>query len=89
MAKTKPAFGPVACLALLVAGAFCLGTSLRPQSAARAGVRETTPREHFLAGSERSLPVLQEISTTLKQIDGRLSRIEKAVATAAQRQDNR
>jgi len=34
---------------------------------------------HFLSGGERSVLVLQEISTTLKKMDERLERIEKAV----------
>ncbi len=73
---------------LLLAG-LCAGACLRPQPAATAGIREATPREHFLAGSERSVPVLNEISATLKHIDTRLARIEKTVADAAAQANNR
>ena len=90
MSKTKLTLGRTACLALLLMGAFWAGAVLRPQPAARASVREVTPKRHFLAGGERAVPVLQEISATLKQIDLRLSRIEKAiVAAAAEEQNNR
>lgn len=89
MAVTRSAFGRIACLTLLVASAVCAGAHFRPQPAARAGVRETTPKEHFLAGSERSVPVLKEISATLRQIDARLAKMEKTVAEGVRRQDNR
>jgi hypothetical protein len=68
---------------LLLLGGFWVGAASDPESPAQAGVRETPPRKAFLAGSERSLPILQEISDTLKQIDGRLMRIEKAVTETA------
>jgi len=70
--------------AILVA-CFWAGTFLRPQPASTADVRKGAPREHFLAGDERSIPILQEISGTLKQMDARLSRIEEVVAAAAKR----
>jgi len=89
MNERSPMITRIACLALLVAGAFCAGAWISTQPAARAGVRETTSREHFLAGSERSLPVLEDISETLKQIDDRLARIEKMFDTAARQQKNR
>lgn len=71
-------------LVLVALLALWVGTRVARQPAVTAGVRETTPKEHFLAGSERSLPVLREISTTLRQIDARLSRIEKAVMQATE-----
>ena len=79
-------FGRLGGMTLIVLVVFCLGTRFQPQSAVRAGVREITPRESFLAGDQRSLPVLQEISATLKQIDARLARIEKVVVIAAGRE---
>ena len=37
----------------------------------------TTPQpQHMLSGGQMSLPILQDISATLKEIDGRLSRME-------------
>lgn len=88
MAKTRLACGRIVCLMLLVLGAFCLGTAFGPSPAVRAGVRQTTSTEHFLAGGERSVPVLEEIAKTLRQIDTRLARIEKVAAAAAGQQDN-
>ena len=72
-------------IALIVLLVLFVGTRFRPQPAVRAGVREITPRESFLAGDQRSLPILQDISATLRQIDARLAKIEKAVATAVGR----
>ena len=88
MLRTRPTLGKSACLILLVLGALCVGISVRPQPEAGAAVREATPKEHFLSGSERSLPLLEEISATLKKIDARLAKIEKTLATAARQQDN-
>ena len=81
MAKTTMA-RRVACAGLLLLGGFCAGAAFHPETPAKAGVRKTPPREAFLAGSERALPVLHNISETLKQIDARLMRIEKAVDQA-------
>ena len=77
-AKTAPAAWTVCVLA-----AFCAGGWISSLPAADAQVRKVTPKVHFQTGSERSLPLLEEIAATLKQIDGRLSRIEKSVAEAA------
>jgi hypothetical protein len=69
--------------AVCVLTAFSAGGWISSQPSADAQSRKVTPKEHFQAGSERSLPLLEEISATLKQIDGRLARIEKSVAEAA------
>ena len=37
------------------------------------------------AGSERSIPILMEISATLKQIDGRLANIEQLLQEDAKK----
>ncbi len=66
-------------LAMAILVAFGVGTSLQPRAAVRAGVREAAPQQHFLAGGERAVPVLMEISETLKRIDTRLARIENTV----------
>lgn len=79
MAKTDT-MRRAALAGLLLCGAFWAGSLHRPQAVAAPGVRETTPPGHFLAGSERALPLLEEISATLKQIDTRLAAIEKSVA---------
>lgn len=70
-------------------GLFALGAmwgngTLRFQSVARAEIEELTPKEHFLAGGERSEIVLKEIAgilrqdivVPLKQMEIRLARIE-------------
>jgi len=37
----------------------------------------TTPQpQHMLSGGQLSVPILQDISATLRQIDGRLSHLE-------------
>ena len=45
-----------------------------------AEIREATPREAFQHGADRSETVLKEIHATLKVMDGRLERMEKAVS---------
>ncbi len=75
-------FGATA--AILVAS-FWAGTFLRPQPASTADVRRGKPKQHFLAGSERSVPILQEISETLKRVDARLAKIEAIAAEAAEK----
>jgi len=46
---------------------------------AQGDVREAPAREQFLSGSARSEVVLKEIAETLKRIDQRLDRFEKAL----------
>lgn len=81
MAKTTMA-RRVTCVGLLLLGGYCVGTAFHPETSARAWEGDTPPRQAFLAGSERALPILQDISKTLKQIDARLEKIEKAAAQA-------
>lgn len=69
----------------LLVGALCgrppAGQSARPPAGNRENV-DAIPPGHFLAGGERSVPILQEISATLKRMDERLARLEKiALAT--------
>jgi hypothetical protein len=61
--------------ALLGAGWFLGSVATRP-STAWAQVRNSAPDQHFLAGDQLSLPILQEIATTLHQMDGRLAHLE-------------
>jgi hypothetical protein len=70
-------------LAVLVGAAFWAGASLQPQSAVTAEKRKDTKQVRFLSGAERSLPILQEMSDTLKRMEACLSRIEKIEASAA------
>jgi hypothetical protein len=48
-------------------------------------VQTVPPNQPFLTGDERSIPVLKESLATLRQIDGRLERIEKLLAAKQQR----
>jgi hypothetical protein len=61
----------------LVGIAFWLGAASRHEPVAAAGVRKTEKPAGFQSGSERSLPILQEIAVTLKRIDARLAKFEK------------
>ena len=81
----KAKYARVGWTAVVLLVSFWAGTFLRPQPASTADVRTSPPKQHFLAGSERSVPILQEISETLKRMDARLSKIEKIVAAAAEK----
>jgi hypothetical protein len=61
--------------ALVVAGWFLGAVATRP-STASAQVHNSAPDQHFLAGDQLSLPLLEEISTTLHQMDTRLAHLE-------------
>jgi hypothetical protein len=63
----------------MLVAAFWLGSSTREPAANGADSRRNSTQEAFLAGSERSIPILQEIAGTLKRIDTRLERLEKWV----------
>ena len=84
MTRTQPAVGRIGLVALLTL-TFWAGMSLGPPQMAEGENRVATPRQAFLAGDERSLPILEEISATLRQIDGRLARLEKIAAEAARK----
>ncbi len=77
MRSWKRSWGSVLLTGVMLVAAFGLGAAVRRESAATAGVRKPAPQEAFLAGSERSLPILQEIAVTLKRIDTRLANLEK------------
>ena len=85
MTVRKPAFWPTALAVAVLSGTFWAGATLPTQPVANAGVRETTPKQHFLSGGERALPILSEMSATLKQIDTRLAKIEKTIENAARK----
>ena len=92
MSQNRLTFGQHGFLALFVVGALMVGAlSGRPpagQSArAPAGQSQASdpfPPGHFLAGGERAVPVLEEISATLKRIDERLARLEKIAVQAVE-----
>jgi len=75
-------------LVVLLGATFWAGASLQPQPAVTAETRKSAKDDkpvRFLSGSERSLPILQEMSETLKRMEACLSRIEKIQASAAKR----
>jgi hypothetical protein len=61
--------------ALVVAGMF-LGANVTRPTDAWAQIITTPQPQHMLSGGQLSVPILQDISATLHQIDGRLSRLE-------------
>jgi hypothetical protein len=64
-------------LALATAGALA-GGALSSTQIAHGEIRETAPPQSFQTGGQMSVPVLREIAATLRQIDGRLARLEAA-----------
>ena len=57
---------------------IALGSVATRPSTAWGEVRTPTLPQHFKSGDQLSLPLLQEISATLRQIDARLARLEAA-----------
>ena len=72
------------CAGLLGAGYLIGSVATQPttasaqvfNSAASAQVINSAPDQHFLSGDQLSLPVIQDIATTLHQMDARLARLE-------------
>ncbi len=61
--------------ALLGAGMF-IGSNVTLPSIAWGQIVTTPQPQHMLSGGQQSVPILKDISATLKEIDGRLSRME-------------
>lgn len=61
---------------ILIAVSTLVATVMRTDSIA--GVKTPPPRTAFKSGAARSEVILREISDTLKRIDARLERLEKA-----------
>jgi hypothetical protein len=76
--------GNILCTAALMLGAYWLGSAAPARDKAMADIVQSGSTEPFLAGDERSIPVLKEIAATVKQIDSRLERIEKTLPAAKQ-----
>ncbi len=67
-------------LGAVLIGALCARPPAGQSQRTPAGQKQApdeSPPGHFLAGGERSVPVLVEISATLKRIAERLERMEK------------
>jgi hypothetical protein len=72
-----------------IVAALVLGSLLQPIATSDAQSRfgntqQSTAPTQFESGSERSLPVLQEIAATLRRIDARLERLESKALPAPQ-----
>jgi hypothetical protein len=61
--------------ALLGAGMF-IGSNVTLPSIAWGQIVTTPQPQHMLSGGQQSVPILKDIAATLKEIDGRLSRME-------------
>jgi hypothetical protein len=61
---------------LLVSAGLLAGTLIPPPGAVRGEVTQPAPPNQFKSGDPLSVPILRDISATLHQIDGRLSRLE-------------
>ncbi len=61
---------------------YLAGIGTGPIAVVHADVTEEPRRDSFKAGGVLNEPVLQEIASTLKRIEGRVERIEKSVAPA-------
>ena len=64
------------CAMALVGGGMFIGSNVTLPSLAWGQIITTPQPQHMLSGGQMSLPILQDISATLKEIDGRLSRME-------------
>lgn len=64
------------CALTLVGGGMFIGSNISVPTIAWGQIVTTPQQQHLLSGGQLSLPILQDISATLKEIDGRLSRME-------------
>jgi len=53
-----------------------IGANVTMPTIAWGQIVQTPQQQHMLSGGQMSVPILQDISATLKEIDGRLSRME-------------
>jgi hypothetical protein len=64
------------CAAALLGAGMFLGANVTMPTIAWGQIVQTPHQQHMLSGSQMSVPILQDISATLKEIDGRLVRME-------------
>src|SRR5262245_27354488 len=62
--------------ALMVCAGLLAGTLIPPPGTVWGEVTQPPPPNQFKSGDQLSVPILRDISATLHQIDGRLSRLE-------------
>ncbi len=64
------------CAAALVAAGMFIGANVTMPTIAWGQIVTTPQPQHMQSGGQMSVPILRDISATLKEIDGRLSRME-------------
>lgn len=64
------------CAAALLGAGMFIGANVTMPTIAWGQIVTTPQQQHMLSGGQMSVPILQDISSTLKEIDGRLSRME-------------
>jgi hypothetical protein len=64
------------CASALVGAGMFIGSNVTMPTIAWGQIISTPQPQHMLSGGQMSVPILQDISATLKEIDGRLSRME-------------
>jgi hypothetical protein len=64
------------CAAALIGAGMFIGANVTMPTIAWGQIVSTPQQQHMLSGGQMSVPILQDISSTLKEIDGRLSRME-------------
>ena len=77
--RTQPprrSFRYLFCAMALVGAGMFIGSNITMPSIAWGQIITTPQPQHMLSGGQQSVPILQDISATLKEIDGRLSRME-------------
>ena len=70
---------------LLIGLGYVVGVSSQPSLVLQADIRKTPPRPAFQSGSERSEPIMRDLSSTLKRIEASVARIDKTIAKAVAR----
>jgi len=72
-------------LAAVAVVSYLAGVASHQSNLARADVTVGPVPKSFESGGARTIPILTDISTTLKSIDQRVARLEKLAALEAQR----
>jgi hypothetical protein len=84
MSRHRPNFARHGLPALVILVAVLLGAMYGRPPVGKNSISDEIPPGHFLAGGERSLPILNEIAATLKRIDERLVSLEEIAIKAAE-----
>ncbi len=84
MADRRLLIGNVGWLAAILLAAFWFSSAVPSRTAVTAEIKQAESKEPFIAGDERSIPILKDIAATVKEIDARLERIEKLLPAPRQ-----